>query len=113
MSVNEPTLGLKPQIDKESVTKTLNKMKKGKASATSGVVQQMLLASDDLGIEWMTNLFNQIIAQSTKYRKTGTNAIVTCFKKKGEVTERGNYRGFHALKIPWKEVGALFAFVDL
>ena len=54
MSVNEPSVGLKPQIDKESVTKTLNKMKQGKTSATSGVVLQMLLASGDLGIEWMT-----------------------------------------------------------
>ena len=57
MSVNEPSLGLKPQIDKESVTKTLNKIKKGKASATSGVVLQMLLASGDLGLRgWQISL---------------------------------------------------------
>ena len=40
---------------------------KVKASRTSDTVLEMLLASDNLGIERMTNLFNQIVAR--KYQK--------------------------------------------
>ena len=50
--------------------KTLLMIKKGKASGTSGVVSEMLLASDDVNIERMTNLFTKLL-QRTKYQKTG------------------------------------------
>ena len=45
-------------------------IKKGKASGTSGVVSEMLLASGDVNIEQMTNLFMKLL-QRTKYQKTG------------------------------------------
>ena len=38
---------------------------KGKASRTSEVVSKMLLTFDDLGIEQMTNIFDQIIAEKS------------------------------------------------
>ena len=64
VSVNNPIIGSHPQIDTESVRKALNKMKKGKLSRLSGVVSEMLLASGDVGIVQMTNLFNKIIAKN-------------------------------------------------
>ena len=36
-------------------------IKKGKASGTSGVVSEMLLASGDVNIERMTNLFTKLL----------------------------------------------------
>ena len=39
-------------------------MKKGRASGTSGVVSEILLASGDLGIEQMTNLFYKTTAEN-------------------------------------------------
>lgn len=39
-------------------------MKKGKASRISGVVLEMLLVSGKVATEWMTNLFNKIIAKN-------------------------------------------------
>lgn len=39
--MNKPSVGPQPQIDKESVKKALNKMKKAKASGTSGVYQKL------------------------------------------------------------------------
>lgn len=98
MSVDKRSIGLQAQIDKESVKKALYYMKKNKASDTSGVVLEMLLASGDLDAAQMANLFNQIIAE-------GGNicVIVICFKKKHEATEQVNYGGLklreHIMKV--------------
>ena len=57
LDIAQPVIGPCPEIDKESVRTALSKMKNGKASGTSGVVAEMLLAADDKGIERLTNLF--------------------------------------------------------
>ena len=62
LSGTRRNLGPHLQIDEESVIKALQKMEKGMASGTSGVVLEML-ASGDLGIERMTNLFKKIAAK--------------------------------------------------
>ena len=98
LEVDEPIIGPRPQIDKESVRTALNKMKKGKASGTSGVVTEMLLASGEAGIERMTNLFNRIVDEKEIPAEWNTSVIVNCFKNKGEATERGNYRGLKLLE---------------
>ena len=101
--VDEPTVGPRPEIDAESVKSALAKMKKGKASGTSGVVAEMLLASGDQGIDRLAKLFNQILAENHVPDDWNTSIIVNCFKNKGEATERGNYRGLklleHAMKV--------------
>ena len=93
MSVKKPIFGLHPQTDVESVRKALHKTKKVKASGTSGIASEMLLASGDVGIERKTNLFNKIIAENKVSKYWGTSVIVNCFKKEGDGTERRNYRG--------------------
>ena len=80
MSVNNPIIGPHPQIDEESVRKALHKMKKGKASGTSGGVSKMLLASGDVGIERMASLFNKIILENKAPEDCDTSVIVNCFK---------------------------------
>ena len=82
LTVNESSIGPQPQIDKESVKKVLNETKKGKASGTSGAVSEMLLASGDLGIEQMTNLFCKIIAENKVPEDWNTRVIVNCFNNK-------------------------------
>ena len=85
--INNPIIGLHPQIDEESVRKALRKMKKGKASGTSAVVSKMLLASGDVGIERMTNLFNKITAERKVPKDCDTSVIVNCFQNIGDATE--------------------------
>ena len=87
---DEPIIGPRPQIEKESGRTALNKMKKGKASG-------MLLTSGEAGIERMTNLFNQIVDEKELPAEWNTSVIVNCFKNKGEATERSNYRGLKLL----------------
>ena len=99
---DEPNIGHRPEIDSESVKRALRKMKNGKASGTSGVVAEMLLASGEIGIERLTELFNRVIREELVPEDWNTSTIVNCFKNKGEATERGNYRGLklleHAMK---------------
>ena len=59
---------------------------KGKASRTSEVVSKMLLTFDDLGIEQMTNIFDQIIAENKVPEHWNKGEIVNCFKNAGEAT---------------------------
>lgn len=58
LNFNQPRIGSQPQINMELVRHVLNKMK------TCGVVLEMLLTSDEVNTAWMTNLFNQIFAES-------------------------------------------------
>ena len=83
---NEPNIGPRPEIDSESVRRALRKMKNGKASGTSGVVAEMLLASGEIGIERLTELFNRVIREELVPEDWNTSTIVNCFKNKGEAT---------------------------
>ena len=73
-------------------------MKKGKATRTSGVVSEMLLASVDVGIEQLTNLFNRIITENEVPEDWDTSIIMNCVRNKGDATERGNCRGLKLLE---------------
>ena len=75
-NVNDPIIGPHLQIDEESVRKALHKMKKDKASTTSGIVSGMLLASGDVGIEQMTNHFNKITSEYKPPEDWDTSVIV-------------------------------------
>ena len=103
LTFDDPILGPPPEIDAQSVRDALAKMKKGKASGTSGVVAEMLLASGEPGIQRLTQLFNKILVDNEIPEDWNTSVIVNCFKNKGEAVERGNYRGLklleHAMKV--------------
>ena len=72
--------------------------KKGKASRTSDVVTENLLASGDAGLERMTSIFNCILTKKRTPADWNTSIIENCFKDEGEATERGNCRGVKLLK---------------
>lgn len=46
-----------------------------------------MLVSGDLGIEWMRNLFNQMIAENRVPEDCNKSVIVNCFKNKGNNRE--------------------------
>ena len=88
MVLQDPVIGPQPQIDTESVKSALTKMKKGKASETSGVVTEMLLALGDTGLKKMTSLFNCIFKEKRIPSEWDTKVIVNYFKHKDEARER-------------------------
>ena len=94
----DPKIGPNPLISTQDVQNALKKMKKGKASGMSGVVTEMLLASGDVGIARMTELFNLVITEKVIPDDWNTSLIINCFKNKGDAVERGNYRGLKLLE---------------
>ena len=78
-------------------------MRKGKSSVRSGVVTEMMLASDDAGLKRMASLVNCILKEKGISPEWDTSATVNCFKHKGEAKERENNRGLklleHTMKI--------------
>ena len=77
LNLKSPIIGPHSQTDEESVRNISHKMKQGKASGTSGVVSEMLLAPGDAGIERITNLFNKIIAEKKVLEDWDTNIRVS------------------------------------
>ena len=67
------------------------------------VLQIILQASGEVGISHMTDLFNGILDEYKIPEDWNMSMILNCFKKKGEATDKGNYRGLklfeHLMKI--------------
>ena len=81
----------------------LTKTKSGKAAGPSGVVAEMLRASGDLGVQWVTDLCNKIVQEgkiSSDWRKSW---MVKVYKGKGDALDCGYYRGIklldHVMKV--------------
>ena len=75
------------------VRQAVSKMKKGEAAGPSGVVAEMLKAAGETGIEMITNMTNRIVRKGVIPADWDLSTIVNCYKGKGEVLDRGNYRG--------------------
>ena len=99
LALNDPTIGLRPKIEVDTVRRVLRKMKYGKAAGSSGVVAEILQASGEVGISRMTDLFNGI---SDEYKiPEDRNSVILkkkMLQKKGEATDKGNYRGLKLLE---------------
>ena len=98
LASNDPTIEPRPKIEVDTVRRVLGRMKCGKAAGSSGVVAEMLQASGEVGISRMTDLFNGILDEYKIPEDWNTSVTLNCFKNKGEVTDRGNYRGLKLLE---------------
>ena len=102
LSVANPVLGPPPAVVTwEMVEKS--KMKLGKAPGPSGIVTEMLKASSDVCSEMIADLTNSIICDNTMPSEWNDSIIISLYKGKGEVLDRGNYQGLklteHILKV--------------
>ena len=90
-------------ISEAEVTAALNEMKVGKASGPSGVVTEMLKAAGGIGICWMTDLFNRILADGKMPMDWKLSWMTSIYKGKGDALDCGSYRGIklleHAMKV--------------
>ena len=50
-----------PIVSREEIGRALKKMKTGKAPGPSGVVTEMLKASEEVSVEWLTELCNSVL----------------------------------------------------
>ena len=74
------------------VKESISNMKNGKAAGPSDVVSEMAKAAE-VGVDMMTGLTNQIIAERAIPAEWERNTIVNCYKRKDNSLERGNYGG--------------------
>ena len=93
----EPVAGPWPRIEKEAVSRAINRMKWGKAAGVSELTAEMLKASGDIGVDLVTNLVNAIMYECRVPDDWLRSVIVNVYKGKGDALERGNYRGIKLL----------------
>ena len=84
-------------INREEVRAALVSAKTGKAAGPSGVVVEMLLASGEIGLQWMTDICNAIVREGKIPDDWRKSWIVTIYKGKGDALECGSYRGVKLL----------------
>jgi len=91
------------EITCKEIREAMKKMKSGKAAGPSGVYSEMLNATGEVGIQWMTNLCNAIVREGKIPVDWGKSWLVSIYKGKGDAMECGSYRGVklleHALKV--------------
>ena len=111
LSEIHPVEGPAIQIKNEWVEEAIRKMKNGKAAGMSGIVAEMVKASEDTGIELITSLANQIIKDCVIPQDWQSSVIVNCFKGKGDALDGGNYRGLklvdQVMKVIERVIGKL------
>ena len=86
----------------DEVVEALQSMKSGKATATSEVSVEMIVASGEIGIKMMTELCQRVLDGRGMADEWKTSVIVPIFKGKGDVMSCGSYTGVklleHAMK---------------
>ena len=73
-------------------------MKGSKAVGTSGIAAEMLKAAGDIGLGILTDLCNTIIQENSIPSRWDVSIILNCFKGKGSVPDRSNYRGLKLIE---------------
>jgi hypothetical protein len=85
------------------VKAAITKAKSGKAAGPSGVGAEMLKASGDVGVKWVTDLCNAIIQEGKIPDDWKKSWMVNVYKGKGDALECGSYRGIklldHVMKV--------------
>ena len=90
-------------ITYSEVKAAITKTKSGKAAGPSGLVAEMLKASGDVGVQWVTDLCNAIVQEGKVPNDWKKSWMVNVYKGKGDALECGSYRGIklldHVMKV--------------
>ncbi|MBV8233323.1 MAG: hypothetical protein JO329_25390 [Planctomycetaceae bacterium] len=91
------------RINEEEVRKALSKMKQGKAGGLSGVTVDLIKASGEIGVKWITELCNGVIREGKIPEDWQKSIIVPIYKGKGDIMQCSSYRAIklleHAMKV--------------
>lgn len=92
-------------ITHEEVKKAINGTKIKKAAGPSGVVTEMLQAAGNTGVEWITNICNDLIAEGDIPPDWKNSTLVPVYKGKGDdALECSSYRAIKLLEQPMKVI---------
>ena len=96
-------------VTREEVVSALRKMRNGKAAGQSGVVNEMLRAAGDIGVDWLTDLCNSIISERKIPEDWRRSIIVPVYKGKGDPLDCGSYRAIKLLEHGMKVIEQVLA----
>lgn len=85
------------RISMEEVRSALEASKSGKAAGPSDVVVEMVTASGESGLQWVTDICNEVVTSGKIPDDWRKSWIVTVYKGKGDALECGSYRGIKLL----------------
>src|SRR5208282_842220 len=85
------------RITEEEVRAAVAKTKVGKAAGPTGLVSEMLTASDETGISWLTDIFNAIVEEGRIPADWKKSWMISVYKVKRDALECGSYRGIKLL----------------
>ena len=87
----------------DEIVEAMQSMKSGKATGTSEVNVEMIVARGEIGVKMMMELCQRVLDGRGMPDEWKTSVIVPIFKGKGDVMSCGSYRGVklleHAMKI--------------
>ena len=93
LSKEPPVQGVVIKITKEMVSKTIIKVKTGKAAGPPSIVIQMIKAPGDQFVDYLISLFNQIVYEGIFPTELHLSHIFNLFRGKENMLLRGKYRG--------------------
>jgi len=80
------------------VIAALKKMKKHTASALSGLVSEMIQATADTGIQWLTDLCGGIASEGCIPEDWKSSVVLPIYKGRADPKECGSYTGIKLLE---------------
>ena len=103
-----PKIGPPLYITQEMISKTIAKIKTGKAAGPSGIVIEMIRSTGKEIIKSIANLANRIIKEGWIPSEWKLSYIVSLYKGKGDALSRDNYIGLKLLDQVMKIIEIVF-----
>jgi hypothetical protein len=88
----DPIFGPSDNFSCSEIRAAILKAKNCKAAGPSGVVSDMLKASDSAGVQWVTDLCNAFVRDGAIPSDWRKSLMVNVYKGKGDALECGSYR---------------------
>ena len=84
-------------ITKDEIKEALKKMAKGKAVGPDQIPVKVWKFMGEVGLEWLTELFNVIFRTAKMPREWGASTVIPLYKNKGDIQDCNNFRGIKLL----------------
>ena len=98
-----PTEGPEQEITECEIQLALKGMKAGKAAGKSGVCTEMLRALGEVGVNWLTRIFNRVWLEGQMPQDWREGTVIPIYKGKGDLRDCNSYRPIklleHSMKV--------------
>jgi len=86
------------ELIKRDFLRPLQTTKTGKAAGPKGTVSEMFMSGEDCSVEWLTFLYNLMVAQGRIPDDWKSSILLPVFKGKGDPMKYGSYRAIKLLE---------------